>query len=156
MLTRWDPFKEIARLHDQMARSFGEGRSDVLGEAMGGGFFPAVDVFDEKDAVTLKAEVPGMKPEDVKIQVENDVLTLSGERKLEREDKKDGYLRVERSYGSFTRSFALPKGVDADKIEAAMNDGVLSLRIPKQPAPEPKRIDVKPGARSDRKQITAS
>lgn len=133
MLTRWDPFAELSRLQNDLHRVRGEARL---------GFNPAVDIFEEEDAIVLSAELPGMKAEDVHVHVENQVLTLSGERKLEREEQKEGYHRVERSYGTFTRSFTLPKHVDAESIEAKLEDGVLRLRLPKRAPAERRRIEV--------------
>ncbi len=133
MLTRWDPFAELSRLQNDLHRVRGEARL---------GFNPAVDIFEEEDAIVLSAELPGMKAEDVHVHVENQVLTLSGERKLEREEQKEGYHRVERSYGTFTRSFTLPKHVDAENIEAKLEDGVLRLRLPKRAPAERRRIEV--------------
>jgi HSP20 family protein len=140
MLTRWDPFAEIARIQDQFARWAGRESPFV------GTFSPAIDIFDEKDAILVKAEVPGIKSEDIKISVDNNVLTVTGERKLEQAEKKEGYHRIEREYGSFSRSFNLPATVDADHVEADMTDGVLTVRVPKKAAPEPKRIEVKTGS----------
>ena len=139
MLTRWDPFAEMARLQDQMFR--GALRESQKDENFA--FAPAVDIFEEKDAILVKAELPGVRTNDVHVSVENDVLTIRGERKLEKSDKREGYHRIERAYGSFTRSFALPKTVDTQKVDADMTDGVLTVRIPKKAAPEPRRIEVK-------------
>jgi HSP20 family protein len=133
MLTRWDPFAEISRLSGDFF-PFNENRR---------GFAPAVDIFEEKEAIVLKAEVPGMKRDDVQVHVENNILTLRGERALEHDDKRDSYHRVERSYGTFTRSFVLPKSVDAENIGADLSDGVLTLRLPKKAAAEKRRIEVK-------------
>jgi len=142
MLNRWDPFTEIARLHDEMVRNLG---ARDAGEAYKASFTPAVDILDDKDAVLVKAELPGVKPEDVHVSVENDVLTLKGERKFEHKDRKEGLMRVERAWGTFTRSFSLPKTVDGERVEADMADGVLTLRIPKRQAPQPKRVEVRTG-----------
>ena len=139
-LNRWDPFTEIARLQDEMTRHLHPT------ERRAAGFVPAVDIYEDKEAIFVKAELPGVKPEDVHLHVENDILTLTGERKLEKSDDKDGYHRVERTYGSFTRSFALPNNVAADQVEAELTDGVLNVRIPKKAAAQPKRIAVKTGA----------
>jgi HSP20 family protein len=137
MLTRWDPFAEISRLQDQLFRPLlGDGTRLTS-------FAPAVDIYEDDNAIHLKAELPGMRPEDIKINVENNVLTVSGERKLEHEDKREGYHRIERSYGTFTRSFVLPESVDPEKVEAEVTEGVLTLKIPKKPQVEPKRIEVK-------------
>lgn len=134
VLSRWDPFAEISRLQGDVNRLWGESRSS---------FSPAVDIFDDEDAIVMKAEVPGLAAEDIQVHVENGVLTLSGERKLENEEHKDRYHRVERSYGAFTRSFVLPKTVDGEAIEAALDGGLLTLRLPKRAASEKKRIAVK-------------
>ena len=136
-LNRWDPFTEIARLQDEMSRHL------FPNERRAGGFVPPVDIFEDKDAIYVKAELPGVKPEDVQLHVENNILTLSGERKLEKEENKEGYHRVERVYGSFTRSFALPNSVASDQVEAEMKDGVLNVKIPKKAQAQPKRIEVK-------------
>jgi HSP20 family protein len=137
MLTRWDPFVDFARLSKDffdapLARENGTPR-----------FMPVVDVFEEKDALVLTAEVPGLKADDVKVDVEKNVLTLSGERKLESKEDRRGYKLVERKYGAFTRSFALPETVDGEKIEAALADGVLTIRVPKRPQSQPRKITVK-------------
>ena len=133
MLGRWDPFSELARLQDEVGR--GVGRTGM--------FAPPVDIYEDKESITLKAEVPGVKPDDIHVTVENYVLTLRGERKLEKEDKKENYHRVERVYGTFTRSFALPTTVLADKIDAETKDGVLTVRLPKRSEVQPRRIEVK-------------
>ncbi len=139
-LNRWDPFTEIARLQDEMTRHL------YPTERRTSGFVPPVDIYEDNDAIFVKAELPGVKPEDVQLHVENNILTLTGERKLEKEDKREGYHRVERTYGAFTRSFALPNNVAADQVEAEMTDGVLNVKIPKKAEAQPKRIQVKSGA----------
>ena len=142
MLTRWDPFAEIARLQDQFARWAG---SKEMPYAVP--FAPAIDIYEDNDAIVVKAEVPGLRPDDVQISVEDNVLTLRGERKIESEsEKREGFHRRERSYGAFSRSFTLPATVDSEHIEADLSDGVLTLRVPKKAAPEPKRIEIKSGA----------
>lgn len=133
MLTRWDPFAELSRLQNDLNRMRGESRL---------GFAPAVDILEEEDAIVLSAELPGMKAEDVHVHVENNVLTLSGERKLEHEEKQGDYHRIERSYGSFSRAFALPKNVDAEHIDAKLEAGVLRLKLPKRAAAERRRIEI--------------
>jgi HSP20 family protein len=102
-----------------------------------------VDIYEDADAIYVKAALPGVKPGDVNISVENNVLTLSGERKLERSEEREGYHRLESSYGCFTRSFALPESVKADEVEADLTEGILTIRIPKKPEVAPKRIEVK-------------
>ena len=138
-LNRWDPFSEIARLQDEMSRQL------IGSERRTGGFVPAVDIFEDKDAIFLKAELPGVKPEEVNVHVENDILTLTGERKLEKGEDRDGYHRIERTYGTFTRSFALPNNVSAEGVEADMADGVLTVKVPKRAEAQPKKIAVKAG-----------
>jgi HSP20 family protein len=136
-LSRWNPFNEMQRLRDELFR----GWPGQTGEMQT--FAPPVDIYEDEGMITVSAHVPGMKAEDVHIDVENNVLTLSGERKLERETKREGYHRIESSYGSFTRSFVLPESADSEKVEANLSDGVLTVRIPKRPEAAPKRIEVK-------------
>jgi HSP20 family protein len=138
-LNRWDPFSEIARLQDEMSRQL------IGSERRTGGFVPAVDIFEDKDAIYLKAELPGAKPDEVNVHVENEILTLKGERKLEKSEDREGYHRIERTYGSFTRSFALPNNVSAEGVEADMADGVLTVKVPKRAESQPKKIAVKSG-----------
>jgi HSP20 family protein len=135
-LSRWDPFGEMQRLTDQMFRP-------LFGGEERRAFTPAVDIYEDNDAITVRAELAGVKPEDVSISVENNLLTLSGERRLERKEEREGYHRIECEYGSFTRSFVLPESVNADEVEADMTEGILTLRIPKKPEVHPKRIPVK-------------
>ena len=136
-LSRWDPFHEMQRLTDQLFRGWtGQGVEVPT-------FAPAVDIYEDEGMITVSAQLPGVKAGDVHIDVENNVLTLNGERKLEREDKREGYHRIESSYGAFTRSFVLPESADSEKVEANLSDGVLTVRIPKRPEAAPKRIEVK-------------
>jgi HSP20 family protein len=133
MLTRFDPFAELNRFQREMSRGFDAGTA----------WTPAVDIFEDKEAIQVRAEVPGVKNEDIKVDVENNILTLHGERKLDHEDKKDHYHRVERFYGSFTRQFMLPRTVDAEHIDAQLKDGVLTVRLPKKAEVKPRSISVK-------------
>lgn len=135
LLTNWDPFSEMFRLQEEM------GRRRTTGGALT--FRPAVDIHEDAEAITLTAEVPGMNADEINVEVENDILTLSGERKLEREEDKDGYHRIERAYGSFTRSFSLPDNVDTENVLAEKNDGLLKIKLMKKEKPSPKRIAVK-------------
>lgn len=134
MLTRFDPFAEINRVQNQLSRSFGESERT---------FAPAVDIFEESDAIVVKAELAGVKPEEIHVEVENNVLSLRGERKLDKEEDKNGYHRIERWYGSFSRQFMLPRTVDAEKIDASTKDGVLTVRIPKKTEQKGQKIAVK-------------
>jgi HSP20 family protein len=144
-LNRWDPFTEIARLQDEMSRQI------LQPERRNAGFVPPVDIREEKDAIYVKAELPGVKPEEVHLHVENNILTLTGERKFENEEKREGYHRIERSYGTFTRSFALPSSVQSDQVQAELTDGVLTVKIPKKTEVQPKKIEVKSGKAAELK-----
>jgi HSP20 family protein len=136
-LNRWDPFTEIARLQDEMSRQF-------LGkERRAEGFVPPVDIHEDSDAIYVQAELPGVKAEEVHVNVENNILTLTGERKFEKDEKREGFRRVERSYGTFTRSFALPNSIAGDQVQAELTDGVLTVKLPKKAEVQPKRIEVK-------------
>lgn len=128
MLTRWDPFTEMSRLQDALAR-----RPE---------FRPAVDIHESDEAFTLFVEVPGMKAEDVHVDVEKNVLTIKGERSENRDATEEGYRRIERFRGTFTRSFTLPQTVDDEAIDAKLEDGVLKLVLPKRSAPGARRIAV--------------
>ena len=127
MLTRWNPFNELWGFDDS-------GYSSQLGLAC--------DVFDDENAVMLKAEMPGIKPEDVKVDVHGNTLTISGERNLEQEKNVRGYRHIERRYGSFSRSFSLPDTIDADSIEATLDAGILTVRLPKSARARPRSISV--------------
>jgi HSP20 family protein len=133
MLVRWDPFEEMNRLHDHFFSGRGLAKQ---------AFQVAVDIREEDDAFYVDAEVPGLAAADVKVDIEKNVLTLSGERKVEKEETEGTFRRVERQYGSFTRSFTLPETVDTENISADLKEGVLALRLPKKDAPTPRSISV--------------
>lgn len=143
MLSRWDPFSELSRIQDEMARAF-QGGTHAPENAPA--FRPAVDIVEDKDAILLKAELPGVRPEDIHLEVERNVLTLHGERKNEQKVERDGFYRFERRYGTFARSFVLPETVDGNAIDADMKDGLLTVRLPKKPTEQPKKITVKAGS----------
>jgi HSP20 family protein len=113
--------------------------------ALGGSWAPSVDIYEHDGNLVLKAELPGIDPKDVDVRVENNVLTLQGERKLDSEVKRESYHRVERSYGAFSRSFTLPTVVDTDKIKAEFKDGLLRLVLPKKEEAKPKQIAISIG-----------
>ncbi|RMG55892.1 MAG: Hsp20/alpha crystallin family protein [Acidobacteria bacterium] len=140
----FDPFKDIERLQQRINRLFDElfraERSLIVGHPT---MELAVDIYEEPDAILIEADLPGLTRDEVKVSVEDNVLTIEGERKLEHEDKKENYRRIERSYGLFSRSFTLPWSVDADKVEATFKDGVLRIRLPKREEARPKQIEVK-------------
>jgi len=144
-LVRWNPYGEFNTLADRMNRLVNEAfRGSSEGESeLGSGWYPVVDIFEKGDDLVLEAELPGLKKEDIDIRVENNVLTLRGQRKREQEAKTDGYVRTERSYGTFTRSFTLPTTVAVDKINATYREGVLTLTLPRAEEAKPKQIPVK-------------
>jgi HSP20 family protein len=142
VLNRWDPLRDLQRLQDEVNRMF----DDRLTTRTGGesvGWTPACDIFEDEEGVALRFELAGVDPKDVDIRFENGVLTLRGERKLEKEEQRDNYHRVELSYGTFTRSFSLPGTIDAEKIKAESKNGVLTVHLPKKPEAKPRAIQVK-------------
>ena len=141
MLTRFDPFRDLSRLQDEMMRGF-EGRLPVAsGESVG--WTPACDILEDGENVTIRFELAGVEPKDVEIRFENGVLTARGERKMEKEEKGANHHRVEMAYGAFSRSFALPATVDAERILAEARNGVLTVTMPKKAEAKPKAISVK-------------
>lgn len=143
-IVRFDPFRDLATLQDRMGRVFGDvTRLTGTEDATWGNWIPAVDIFEKEDNLVLRAELPGMKEKDIDVHVENGVLTLRGERKREDEVKSESYHKIERYYGSFARTFALPTTVDVPKIRASYKDGILEVILPKAEAAKPKRIEIK-------------
>ncbi len=149
-ITRWNPATDITRDLDTMQKrmnrlfnDFFSGREGDGDNLILGSWNPAVDVVEHDDSYVIEAELPGMNKNDIKISVTNDVLTIQGEKKVEKEDKKKNFHRTERSYGSFSRTFSLPGNVKADKVEAEFNNGVLTVKVPKSEEAKPKQIDVK-------------
>jgi HSP20 family protein len=141
MMTRWEPFRDLARLQDEVNRLFDTGGLVRSGESVG--WTPACDIYEDEEAVSLKFELAGVDPKDVDVRFENGVLTVKGERKLEKEETRERYHRVERSYGTFTRSFSLPGTLDAERIKAETKHGVLTITLPKKPEAKPRAIQVK-------------
>ena len=145
-LVRWDPFRELEEMSDRLNRVFTRpavrtnGNKEQLTVA---DWMPIVDISETDAEYLIKAELPEVKKEDVKVTVENGVLTLQGERRQEKEDKGKKYHRVERSYGSFVRSFTLPESIDESGVKAEYKDGVLNLHLPKSEKVKPKAIEVK-------------
>jgi HSP20 family protein len=139
-IVRWEPARELASMEiDRLNRMF----SEFYGEPFSRGWVPAVDIYETDDhEVVLKAELPEMRREDIHLTFENGVLTLKGERKMEQETRRENFQRLERRYGSFSRSFTLPNTVDASKISAAYKDGVLTIRLPQREEAKPKQIAV--------------
>ena len=149
VLTRWDPFRDLVALQNRMNRLFeeqyGGGREEALTT---GAFVPPVDIYEDEHSIQLKLEVPGVDEKDFDIKVENNVLTISGERKFEKEEKEENFHRVERRYGSFSRSFTLPNTVEADSIQADCDHGVLKIRLAKRAEAKPKQIKVNIGPKA--------
>ena len=148
MLTRRDPFREFVTLQDRMNRLFRdprgpEGQDEALTTTA---FAPPVDVYEDEHNVTLKIEVPGIDEKDIDVRIENNTLTVHGERKFEKEEKEENYRRVERQYGSFTRTFTLPQTVDAENIQADYDKGVLKVKLAKKAEAKPKQIKVNVGS----------
>jgi len=145
ILTRWDPFRELNTLQNRLSRLFEEqlgGREESLTT---GAFVPAVDIYEDEYGIQLKLEVPGIDEKDLDVKVENNVLTISGERRFEKEEKEENFHRLERRYGSFTRSFTLPNTVNTEDIKADYDHGVLKIRLAKRAEAKPKQIKVNIG-----------
>ena len=149
VLTRFEPFREFATLQDRINRvfceSYGHGPAGQDESLTTSSFAPAVDVYEDEHNVTLKIEVPGIDEKDIDVQLENNTLTVHGERKIEKEEKEENYRRVERQYGSFTRTFTLPTTVDSEKVSATYDKGVLKIALPKKAEAKPKQIKVNVG-----------
>ena len=144
-IVRYDPFRDLRTLQEEVNRLFSTNLSRSFGdEGIGrGAWAPSVDIYENKDQIVLEAELPGMKQEEFDLSIENNVITLRGERKFEKTDETDNYHRVERSYGSFTRSFTLPQTVSAEGAIAEYNNGVLRVTLPKREETKARRIEVK-------------
>ena len=140
-LTRWDPFAELGELRSRFDRMF-----DELAGGRERAWTPAIDVIREDGKLVIRADIPGMKPEEVKIEVEDDILTITGEHEERKEEKGKHYVRRERRYGSFSRSMALPAGVDASKIEAKTHDGIVEVTIPLPEEAKKKTVAITPTA----------
>jgi HSP20 family protein len=148
LLTRWEPFREFSTMQERMNRLFRdsyrpEGPEDAL---ITTSFAPPVDIYEDEHTVTLKLEVPGIDEKDIDVRIDNNTLTVHGERKMEKEEKEENFRRVERQYGSFTRSFTLPSSVDPAQVIANYNQGVLKISLAKKAEAKPKQIKVNVGS----------
>ena len=139
MITRIDPFRELASLFENFADGNGKAPTPT------GSFVPPVDIYEDEQSLVLKLDVPGMNEEDLNVQLENNTLTISGERKFEKEEKEENFHRIERRYGAFARSFTLPDTVDTGKVEAGYENGILKIRLAKRAEAKPKQIKVTVG-----------
>jgi HSP20 family protein len=148
-LIRWEPAREIASLQQEMNRLFGSFFDVPAGNVEGSGgmrrWIPAMDLVETDEHFVLKADLPGMTQDDVSIEVEDRVLTIAGERKAEHEDRKEGFMRVERAFGAFRRQLTLPEGVDPEALAATFQNGVLEVRIPKPEERKPRRVQIAVG-----------
>ena len=144
-LVRWDPFRDLVSIQDELNRLFG--RTFTGGESMrpsaGGAWMPAMDVFETEDKIVARLELPGIEPNDVEVAVEDSTLTVSGKREFSSETNEENYHRVERRYGAFTRSIALPQTADVEKVDASFDKGVLTIEMPKVERAKPKKIQIK-------------
>lgn len=143
-IVRWDPFKEMMRMEERMNRLGGDYflRPTLEEREISGEWLPAVDIYEDAEGVVIKAELPEMDMKDIDVKIEDNTLRIRGERKLEREDKRDNYQRIERYYGTFSRSFTLPTTVDQEKVKATYDRGVLRITLPKREETKPKRIKI--------------
>jgi HSP20 family protein len=144
-IVRWEPLREFTTLQNEMNRLF----NTVFDTPTPGGnantlrrWMPAMDLVESGDHFVLRADLPGLDQEDVKIEIEDTTLTISGERKAEHEEKEEGYYRLERAFGSFSRTLQLPKGIDPEGVSASFDRGVLEVRIPKPEERKPRRIEI--------------
>ena len=148
-ITRWDPFRELDDLQNRLSTMFGRAPVKKDGdnrEALTvAEWAPLVDIVEDDKNYVIKAELPGIKKEEIKVGVQNDVLTISGERKYEKEEKDKKFHRIERAYGSFARSFTIPEDSDGEKVSAEFKDGILRVHLPKTEKVKPKQVEVKVG-----------
>ena len=151
LLTRWEPLREFSAMQDRMNRmnrlfreSYSpEGPDEALTSTT---FAPPVDIYEDEHAITLKMEVPGIDEKDIDVRLENNTLTVHGERKIEKEEKEENFRRVERQYGSFTRSFMVPNSVNPEQVSADYEKGVLKIKLAKKAEAKPKQIKVNIGS----------
>jgi HSP20 family protein len=143
-VVRWDPFRDLGLLQDRMNRLFDDAGRGWRAEepAATTSWSPSVDIFETEGEIVVKAELPGMDRKDIALHLENNVLSLRGERRFVKETKEENYHRIERSYGNFSRSFSIPATVDEEKIRADYKDGVLKIILPKKDQAKPKQIKI--------------
>jgi HSP20 family protein len=148
VITRWDPFREFSTLQDRMNRLFRDSQGGQEESLTSTTFVPPVDVYEDEHNITLKIEVPGIDEKDIDVRVENNTLTVHGERKFEQEEKEENYRRVESQYGSFTRTFTLPTSIDSENVQADYDKGVLKIKLAKKAEAKPKQIKVNVGSKT--------
>jgi HSP20 family protein len=142
MITRIDPFRELASFFENFSEPTGKGQLTA------GSFVPPVDVYEDEHNLVLKLEVPGLSEDDLNVSVENNTLTVQGERKFEKEEKEENFHRIERRYGSFVRTFKLPNTVDAEKVDASYDKGILKITLAKRAEAKPRQIKVGNGQKT--------
>jgi HSP20 family protein len=152
---KYDPFRELRGLHDEMSRLIAGVAPNEGNEFARGAWSPRVDIFEEKDNLIVEAELPGLNREDFDVSVENNILTLKGERKFEKKENTDNFHRVERSYGAFTRQFTLPQTVTAEGATADFENGVLRISLPKREETKARKIEINSSGSSQPKTIEA-
>ena len=156
-ITRWDPLNEFASLQDRFSQllnqplGFFRGFPGSEQSLTASNFVPAVNIYEDEHSIHIDAELPGMEEKDIDVSLENNVLTISGERRLENEEKKENFHRIERSYGRFTRSFTLPPTVDSEHVNAEFSNGVLRISLNKKEEAKPKQIKIGVGKPSTKK-----
>lgn len=144
-ITRFEPFRDLLNLQGQMNRlfqDFGRGSDELM---TSGTFVPPVDIYEDEHSITLSLEVPGIQEKDIDVRLENNTLTVRGERRFEQEEKEENFHRIERRYGSFSRSFTLPNTVDSEKVEANYENGVLKIKLAKRAEAKPKQVKINVG-----------
>jgi HSP20 family protein len=141
---RWDPFRDLGTLQDRMNRLFEDASRGTRGgePTITAAWSPAVDIYETENEIVVRAEVPGVERNDIQLNLENNVLTLKGERRFEKDTKEENYHRIERSYGSFSRSFSIPATVDESQIGADYKEGILTITLPKTQKAKPKQITI--------------
>ena len=141
-LVRWDPVRELDSLQGDMNRLFDRFFEGRTANGTARRWIPAMDLVETEDHLILRGDLPGLTEDDVEIEIKDNVLTVSGERKAEHEDTNEGYHRVERAFGSFSRSLSLPHGIDPERVEASFENGVLEVEIPKPAEAKPTRVQI--------------
>ena len=152
-IIRWDPFRDVVTLRERMNRMFEDvfsGRAEEGKEMTTSTWAPSVDIFETEKELVLTAEIPGIDEKDVEIKIEDNTLSLKGERKFEKETKEENYHRIERSYGSFYRAFTLPNSIDPEKIQATHENGVLKITMPKRDELQPRKVKILKASAADK------
>jgi HSP20 family protein len=147
-MIRWEPARELQAIQQEMNRLFGSAFDTQGGLANGGAasrWIPPMDVVEDDEHFVVRADLPGVEEKDVNVELEDNVLTISGERKSDVEERKEGYYRIERAYGAFSRSLTLPEGIDPEGVKASFSNGVLEVRIPKPEERKPRKVAINVG-----------